>query len=70
MNNEVPIDAITKGRSLEEVLKELMRIWDGARETAEKVSESADEVFACTVQATAYRLYILGVQDGMKSENQ
>lgn len=67
MNNEVPIDAITKGRSLEEVLKELMRIWDEARETVEKVSESADEVFACTVQAAAYRLYILGVQDGMKA---
>lgn len=70
MSNKIPIEAIIKGRSMEEVLNEFMRIWDGAREAAEKASESADEIFACTVQAAVYRLYILGVQDGMKTENQ
>lgn len=70
MSNEIPIEAIIKGRSMEEVLNEFMRIWDGAREAATKEGKSPDDVFADTMQAAAYRLYLLGVQDGMKVENQ
>lgn len=70
MNNEIPVEVIAKGRNLGEVLTEYMRIWDGAKEAATKERKSPDDVFADTMQAAAYRLYLLGVQDGMKVENQ
>lgn len=70
MNNDIPVEVIAKGRNLGEVLTEYMRIWGGAKEAATKEGKSPDDIFADTMQAAAYRLYLLGVQDGMKVENQ
>lgn len=70
MNNEIHVEVIAKGRNLEEVLTEYMRIWDGAKKAAAEEGKSPNDIFADTMQAAAYRLYLLGVQDGMKVENQ
>ena len=64
--NGVPLSAIQAGRSLDEVLSEYMRIWDDAKKQLSVQTKNPDEVFADVMKVTAYRIYLLGVEDGMK----
>lgn len=66
MSHAVPMDAISKGRDYEAVLTEYKRIWEGAKEAATAPGKSDDDIFAHTMMAAAYRIYLLGVEDGMK----
>ena len=63
---EVPLDAITKGRSLEEVLTAYMTVYENCHKTAATLGKSEAETFADATTGAVYRLYLLGVQDGMK----
>lgn len=50
-----------------EVLHETMRIYKAAHKTAEEAGLTEPELFAAAIEAAAYRLYLLGVQDGMEA---
>lgn len=62
----VPMEAIAKGRNYDEVLTEYRRIWEGAKEAATAPGKTDDDIFADTMTCAAYRIYLLGVEDGMK----
>ncbi len=62
----VPMEAIAKGRNYGKVLTEYRRIWEGAKEAATTPGKTDDEIFADTMMCAAYRIYLLGVEDGMK----
>lgn len=64
--NGVPLDAIQVGRPLDEVLNEYMRIWGDAKKKLSSQTKNPDEVFADVMEVSAYRIYLLGVEDGMK----
>lgn len=64
--HNVPLEAITKGRDMAAVLAECGRIWDGAKDAATVPGLSPDEILADTIMISAYRIYLPGVQDGMK----
>lgn len=66
----IPVGAIVKGRPLGDVLTEYMRIYDVAKATYLESHPNAGEceVFAETTTAAVYRLYLLGVEDGMKGD--
>ena len=66
----IPLNVFTKGRSFEKVLEEYMRIWDDVKKCATTPGKGEDEIFADTMKVTAYRIYLLGVEDGMKEENE
>lgn len=68
MKNGIPIEAIVKGRNYEDVLTEYRKIWEGAKQVATVLGKTNDEIFADTMMAAAYRIYLLGVEDGMKEE--
>lgn len=64
----IPLDAIAKGRDLGKVLTAYMSFHEMARKAAMAPGKSEDEVFAEAMQGAIYRLYLLGVEDGMKQE--
>lgn len=66
--HSIPLSVIAKGRPLEDVLEEYMRIFQDAQKAATKPGKSDDGIFVDTLKAAAYRLYLLGVEDGMKKE--
>jgi len=66
MEHGVPLEAIKKGRDYGKVLSEYRRIWDGAKGAATAPEKTQDEIFADTMMCAAYRIYLLGVEDGMK----
>lgn len=68
-NHGIPLNVVTKGRPFGEVLEEFMRIWGDAKKHVTVPGKDDDEIFADTMKATAYRLYLLGVEDGMKEKN-
>ena len=61
----IPLDAIQKGRALDEVLSEYMRTWEEANRAVSEPGRDPDLIFADTMTATVYRIYLLGVEDGM-----
>lgn len=67
--HSIPLKVIAKGRPLEDVLEEYMRIFMVAQKVARKPGKSEDDVLADTMKLAAYRLYLLGVEDGMKKED-
>lgn len=67
--HSIPLNVIAKGRPLEDVLEEYMRIFMSAKRAATKPGKSEEDVYADTLKLTAYRLYLLGVEDGMKKED-
>ncbi len=62
----IPLDVIVKGRDLDSVLGEYMIAWNEAKKVATAPGKSENEIFADTMMAVAYRIYLLGVEDGMK----
>lgn len=63
---DVPIGAIIKGRDLGQVLEGYMTFFERASAVAAQLGKTEDEIFAATMQAATYRLYLLGVEDGMR----
>lgn len=66
LKHGIPLEVISKGRELGNVLAEYKRIWNGAKEAATVPGKTDDEIFADTMMCAAYRIYLLGVEDGMK----
>lgn len=61
--NGIPLEVIARGRDLEEVLD----FYTQYEKYAEKLSpaKTMGERFADGMMAATYRLYLLGVEDGM-----
>ena len=66
----IPLNVFTKGRSFEKVLEEYVRIWDDVKKCVTTPEKGEDEIFSDTMKVAAYRIYLLGVEDGMKEENE
>lgn len=64
------IAVIDKGRFLKEVLDQFIAIRDRAEQIAATPGKSEAEVFADTMMCAVYRIYLLGVQDGMVKESE
>lgn len=74
----IPLDAITKGRGLEDVLTAYMITYKNAHKVVATPGKSVEyhfadigkvaELFADAMQGAVYRLYLLGVEDGMRRE--
>lgn len=69
-HHDIPLNVFTKGRSFEKVLEKYMSVWDETKKLATALGRSEDEIFTDTMEVAAYRIYLLGVEDGMKEENQ
>lgn len=65
---EIPLDAITKGRDFEEVLTVYMTAYENCHKAVTALGKSEAEAFADATTGAVYRLYLLGVQDGMRRE--
>lgn len=65
--SKIPMEAITKGRSLEEVLTAYMTAYENCHKAAATLRKSEAEAFADATTGAVYRLYLLGVEDGMRS---
>lgn len=63
---DIPLRAIQKGRDLGAVLNEYRRIYGDAKKAATAPGKSEDDILADTLMGAAYRIYLLGVEDGMK----
>lgn len=70
VNRNVPLNVIAQGRPLKDVLEEYMRIFMYAKKAVTKPGKGEEDVFADTLKAAAYRLYLLGVEDGMKKKKE
>ena len=66
--SEIPVDAITKGRDMVDVFAAYMMFHKRVVKVAAEAGKSEDETFANAMSAAIYRLYLLGVEDGMKRE--
>lgn len=62
----IPLGAISKGRALSEVLDEYRRVYNDAVEIADDGTRDSDETDCAAIVCAAYRVYLLGVEDGMK----
>lgn len=69
----IPLEVIAKGRNMEDVLAAYLDFFKDAGEVAAAdgtaAGESDDEVIAGATMCAVYRLYLLGVEDGMKNRN-
>lgn len=64
--SQIPMEVIAKGRDMGEVLTTYMTFHKRAGKVAAEAGKPEDETFADAMQAAVYRLYLLGVEDGMK----
>lgn len=68
-HRNIPLNVFTKGQPFEKVLEEYMRSWQCAKKIATASGKTEDEVISEAMAAATYRIYLLGVEDGMKEEN-
>ena len=68
-HHNIPLRVFTKGQPLEKVLREYMRAWESAKKIATAPGKTEDEIISEVMVAATYRIYLLGVEDGMKEEN-
>lgn len=64
--DQIPLEVIAKGRDMGEVLTSYMTFHDRASKVAAEPGKTEDETFADAMRAAVYRLYLLGVEDGMR----
>lgn len=64
--HDVPVDVFSKARSLDEVLRQYMGMVERAKKVSLAQGKTGDEVIADGMLGATYRLYLLGVEDGMK----
>lgn len=66
-DESIPMSVFSKGRTYSEVLDAFMASYETAhKEASKQVGKSGEEIFADTLSLVAYRMYLLGVQDGME----
>ena len=70
ITSDIPLNVIEKGRSLEEVLAKVMSSWRSANEIGSKAGLTEEDLFSGTLMCVAYRIYLMGVQDGMKEDEE
>lgn len=70
ITSDIPLNVIAKGRSLEEVLEKVMSSWRDANEIGSKAGLTEEDMFSRTFMCVAYRIYLMGVQDGMKEDEE
>lgn len=63
--SNIPLSAINKGRSFEDVLIEAQRIIPDVMAAAESNGLTGSDFISSTIACAAYRIYLLGVEDGM-----
>ena len=66
--SSIPVEVISKGRPMDEVLTAYMDFHGKAGQIAAVSGKTEDEIFAEAMQGAVYRLYLLGVEDGMKAK--
>ncbi len=64
--NGIPLDVISKGRDLGAVLEAYVRFFKDAGDISRQSARDEDQVFSDSMMGAAYRLYLMGVEDGMK----
>ena len=64
--HNVPLEAISKGRDLGSALDAYMKYFDRAKAVSVQQGESEEESVSDAMMGAAYRLYLLGVEDGMR----
>ncbi|MDE5893821.1 MAG: hypothetical protein K2H45_12950 [Acetatifactor sp.] len=67
--SSIPVKVISSGRSLDEVLTAYMEFHGKASQIAAASGKAEDEIFAEAMQGAVYRLYLLGVEDGMRAKD-
>ena len=67
MNNGIPLKVICKGRPLEEILEKYMSFHKNAERVVADISISDEDRFSGAMMGALYRLYLLGVEDGMEN---
>lgn len=66
-DESIPMSVFSKGRTYGDVLEAFMASYETAhKEASKQVGKSGEEIFADTLACVAYRMYLLGVQDGME----
>ena len=66
-DESIPMSVFSKGRTYGEVLGAFMASYETAhKEASKQAGKSGEEIFADTLACDAYRMYLLGVQDGME----
>ena len=68
--HNVSLDAISKGRGLGSVLVSYMQFFDNAKLVSIQLGRSEDEAVSDAMMGAAYRLYLLGVEDGMGEDHE
>lgn len=63
--NGVRADVISRSRGLDDVLKAYMKAYAAAKKVAEGSTSDEAEITAEAMLGATYRVYLLGVEDGM-----
>lgn len=66
LTNGIPNEAVAKRRTFNEVMDEYQRALEGEQEAIKSSGEIQESVLLRATMAAAYRMYLLGVEDGMK----
>lgn len=72
----IPMDVIARGRDEDDVLNQYISAWEKIETLASKSDELTAEfladanIFGKLMRISAYRIYLLGVEDGMKKEGE
>lgn len=66
----IPLEVIAKGRDLGAVLKAYMKFYGDAQKAVVRPEKTPDGIFADAMRGSVYRIYLLGVEDGMKGGSQ
>lgn len=66
--NGIPLKVFSSGRSLGDVLDAFMKVMDSVDKIAASPGKDDAEVFADALKVSVYRIYLLGVEDGMEGK--
>lgn len=61
-------EVVSKGRAFENVIEKLWQVWKDAEDFVESGDKDAPETFGELLEYIGYRMYLLGVEDGMKGD--
>lgn len=64
----ISLDVIAKGRNLESVLSCYMKFYKDAQKYIDRAGKTEEEIFSDVMLGSLYRLYLMGVEDGMKED--
>lgn len=69
MNNDknIPLSAISAGKSMEEVLEKYMSVFGEVKAISIEQGNLPDDATTDAMMVSAYRIYLLGVEDGMNA---